>query len=61
MRALLVGCNGMLGRKVRQLAPKTWALDTLDRPDIDFCQSETVEAALVKSGQNRLDLGRGAR
>ena len=47
MKTLLLGCNGMLGRKMRQLLPRDWAVNALDRPDIDFCQPETLDAALA--------------
>ena len=46
MKTLLLGCNGMLGQKMRQLLPKDGTVSVLDRPDIDFCRPETVEAAL---------------
>ena len=47
-RLALIGANGMLARKVRELAPAGYVISNYDLPDFDLTNREQVEAEMTR-------------
>jgi dTDP-4-dehydrorhamnose reductase len=52
LRLALIGANGMLARKVRELIPKNYELYGFDLPDFDITDREGVATALARIAPN---------